>query len=81
MSEQYRPRLSIVLDQKDFDNLNEVIGPLKIKNALFNAITKDLIRIMKEMTPQQRSILIVGIIDQKLGIEEWSKTIKGAKNE
>ena len=77
----YRPRLSIVLDEDTARELNELLGEWRIKNRLYLKITKDLIKVLRQMTPQQRRSFIVAILDSELKIEEYQLTVRKVKGE
>jgi hypothetical protein len=76
--EDYRPRLSIVLDQETHDKLNELLGGWRIKNALFEKVTRDLIAVMEKLTPEQRRYLIVSVVEGHLQPEVYMKSIRKA---
>ena len=73
--EAYRPRLSIVLPLELKQELDELLGGWKIKNALYERITSDLVRVMKQMSPTQRRTFIVAVIEGHLDPKVYLKTI------
>lgn len=79
--EDYRPRLSIVLSQSTFERLNNVLGAWRVKNALFEKITNDLVKVMEKMTEKQRRFFIVSIVEGHLEPEEYIKSVKKAMEE
>jgi len=74
--EDYRPRLSIVVPEDVFNRLNNLLEGWRIKNALFEKITKDLVDVMERMTPQQRRFFIVSIVEGHLEPEQYIKSVK-----
>jgi len=73
---EYRPRLSIVLDESTHNKLNELLEGWRIKNALFEKIACDLVEVMDRMTPQQRRFFIVSIVEGHLEPEQYIKSVK-----
>lgn len=77
----YKPRLSIVLSSEVHNRLNELLGGWRVKNALFEKITVDLVKVMEKMTPKQRKFFIVSIIEGHLEPEQYIKSVKKALEE
>ena len=75
---EYRPRLSIVLPEELFNQLNEEIGVHGLKNQLFVSLVKQLVTVMRKMNRHQKNVLIAAIIEEKIGMKEWSKTVREA---
>ena len=81
MLKDYRPRLSVVLDSDIHERLNKVLEGWRIKNALFEKITSDLVEVMERMTPKQRRFFIVSIIEGQLKPEQYIKSVKKVMEE
>jgi len=56
-----------------------MMGGLKVKNQLFVVLSKQLVRVMKKMDSHQRRIFMVGIIEDKIGVEEWCQPVKSVQ--
>lgn len=76
-----RCRLSIELPYRLHNRLNELLAGWRIKNRLFKALTVEIVEIMEKMSPHQRNIFIVAIVESKLKLNEWSETVKEGMNE
>ncbi len=74
------PRLSIVIERDKFNELNDLLGGWRIKNALFAKITYDLIDVLKKLTPEQRINLIVSIVESDIPIEKYNQSIRKVVN-
>ena len=66
MSETYRPRLSIELSQKQFDELQRLI-PWGMKNQLYAIITDDVIEMAQRLGPT----FIAAILARQIKIKDY----------
>ncbi len=72
----YRPRLSIEIPEDLKRDLDDLLGPWRIRKALFNALLRQIVKRMKKMDKHQRHIFIAAIVDDLVEMEEWSPTIR-----
>lgn len=71
-----RSRLSIEIPFDLHTRLNDLLAGWRIKNRLFKALTVEIVEIMEKMTPHQRKVFIVGILESKITMDEWSNVVK-----
>ena len=70
-----RRRLSIDLPPKLFNDLNNSMEGLRLKNAVFQKITEDLVEVLSEMQSIQKRIFIIAVAGGKLSLKEWNPVI------
>ena len=75
-----RSRLSIDLPSETFEDLNSLMGDLRVKSRLFKAIVVDFIECLRKFTPEERLFFICSVIEGDLKLENYSKTIRKAKD-
>ena len=56
--------------------LDELLGGWRVKKLLYEKITMDLVKVMKQMTTRQRRLFIVAIVEGQLKPEMYLKTVK-----
>ena len=71
-----RSRLSIELPFELHTRLNNLLAGWRIKNRLFKALTIEIVELMEKMTPHQRRVFIVAILESKIKMNEWSEIVK-----
>lgn len=74
-----RPRLSIDIPFKLFDDLNKLLGDLRVKSKIYEKITEELVEVMNRMTVRQRLIFISVLLEDNLNITEKLSSFKKAK--
>ena len=72
MIKEHGPRLSVEMPEDLYKEFNDLIGTWRIRAALFRKIVYDLVIRMRKMTPSQRRLFIVSIVEGEISIEEWS---------
>lgn len=78
VNEVPRSRLSIDLPEDLHQSLNKLLGGWRIKRALYEKITVDIVNLLQKIDEGQRRNFIVAILDDYLTIEDYSKDIKEA---
>ncbi len=73
MKKPNRPRLSVDLDQKTHELLNQYLKPLRLKSAVFLTVSQNLANKLHKMSRADRSIFIARILDRKISLIEEDK--------
>lgn len=81
MKSDHRSRISIEIPFDLHNRLNDLLAGWRIKNRLYKALTVELVDMMEKMNAHQRRVFIVAIVESKIGLNEWSKTVREATNE
>jgi len=76
-----KSRLSIDLPTKMHNKLNELLGGWRIKRALYEKITYDLIVVLEKLDEEQRKHFIVSIVYSYIEPKEYSPTLRKIINE
>ena len=73
-----RPRIHIDISEETHTELNELLGEMRVKTALFRKIAEDLVTILRKLSPAQRRFFIVSILEGDLDIKEYNRKVKAA---
>lgn len=73
-----RSRLSIDLPEELHIALNKHLGGWRIKRALYEKITRDLVNLLDRIEEGKRRAFIVAIVDDYLTVEDYNSDIKKA---
>jgi hypothetical protein len=69
-------RFAVTLEMETFDRLNKYIGAMRVKVPLYQALTKQLIKVMDNLQPMDRRIFIASIIAGDVTLLDWIKEVK-----
>ena len=69
-------RFAVTLDLETFDRLNKYIGAMRVKVPLYQALTKQLLKVLDNLEPMQRRILIASIVAGDVDLLDWIKEVR-----
>ena len=69
MPHEYKPRLSVVIDQEDFFSLRNHL-PIGFQKVIFNLIVKDLIKIMDKFGANQ---VVAAFCNQDISLDKMCR--------
>ena len=70
-------RFAVTLELETFDKLNRYIGAMRVKVPLYQALTKQLLKVLDNLQPMDRRIFIASIIAGDVDLLDWIKEVRG----